>query len=87
MVPRIRRLHASITADREQRKRLVAEQHARLAAQYKRAAENTFSGLEAGFAQAAQAGGNLGFLTAKVKALTRIPGPLPSVVRHFRTGG
>lgn len=35
----IRKIHASVTAEREQRKRRVAEQHARLAAQYKRAAD------------------------------------------------
>ena len=40
--------------------------------------------------QAAQAGGNLDCLTAKVRVLMRIPGALPFLPltgRHFRAGG
>ncbi len=83
----IRKIHAAVTAEREQRKRLVAEQHARLADMWRRGAIKTLCGLEVAFVQAAQAGVDLDCLAAKVRALTRIPGPLPSVVRHFRAGG
>ena len=87
MVALIRKVHAAVAAEREQRKRLVAEQHARLAAQYKWAAVDTLSRLEVIFVKAAQAGGNLDCLTAKVRALTSISGALPMTARHFQNGG
>ena len=87
MVALIRKVHAAVAAEREQRKRLVAEQHARLADKWRRAAIKTLCGLEVGFVKAAQAGGNLDCLTAKVRALTSISGALPMTARHFQNGG
>ncbi len=83
----IRKVHAAVTAEREQRTRLVAEQHARLAARYKWAAEKTLSHLEVIFVKAAQEGESLDKLTKAVKMMLRIPDGLPMTARHFRLGG
>lgn len=79
IIARIREPHARW----KQRKRQIA-------ARYKRAAIKTFCEIEIGFVKAAQAGGNLDCLTAKVRALMRIPSAqpcLPLMARHFRLGG
>ena len=80
MVALIRKVHAAVTVEREQRERRIADK-------WRRAAIKTLCGLEVGFMKAAQAGGNLDCLTEKVRALTRIPGALPLTARHFRNGG
>ena len=80
MVALIRKVHAAVTAEREQRERRIADK-------WRRAAITTLCKLEVAFVQAAQAGGNLDCLAAKARALASIPGALPLTARHFRNGG
>ncbi len=91
----IRKIHAAVTAEREQRKRLVAEQYARMAGVWRRRAATTLRALEIASVKAAHGAADLArldaptskdcldALTAKVRGLPC----LPELAQHFRAGG
>ena len=95
LTAQIRNVHASVTAEREQQKLLVEEQHARMKGVWRRRAATTLRALEIASVKAAHEAADLARLdasTAKdcldaLAARVRALPCLPKMAQHFRAAG